>query len=185
MRLTSETLKIDIKNLKAEENLSECGLDSIMFTTITKELNEYYGLHLNPAILYEYNNLKNFSRIFITATQRKNIGSPSYAISKCIDIYCTNIKPSIIEPKSLPVIRETVNAETGGIAIIGMSGIFPGSSDLESFWENLAAQKDLITEIPTSRWDAHVGGGIKWGGFIEGIDEFDAISLISHLVKQN
>ena len=66
-------------------------------------------------------------------------------------------KPSIIESKSLPVIRETVNTETGGIAIIGMSGIFPGSSDLENFWENLAAQKDLITEIPTSRWNAQVG----------------------------
>jgi len=31
------------------------------------------------------------------------------------------------------------------IAIIGMSGLFPGSETIEQFWENLVQNKDLVT----------------------------------------
>ena len=31
------------------------------------------------------------------------------------------------------------------IAIIGMSGLFPGSSTNEQFWDNLMQEKDLIS----------------------------------------
>jgi polyketide synthase PksN len=69
------------------------------------------------------------------------------------------------------------------VAIIGMSGRFPGATDVDAFWENLKDGKDCITEIPASRWDWRTIYGdpatqanrtnIKWGGFMEGIDEFD------------
>jgi 3-oxoacyl-(acyl-carrier-protein) synthase len=66
-----------------------------------------------------------------------------------------------------------------------MCGRFPGASDLDAFWENLKSGKDSITEIPKSRWDWQAIYGdpgndgnktnIKWGGFIEGVDEFDPL----------
>ena len=34
-----------------------------------------------------------------------------------------------------------------GIAIIGMSGKFPGAPDLDTFWANVAAGKDTITRF--------------------------------------
>ena len=71
------------------------------------------------------------------------------------------------------------------IAIIGMSCRFPGSPDAVSFWENLEANKDLITEIPRERWDwkKYYGDSLeeqgktksKWGGFIEDIAAFDPL----------
>ncbi len=70
------------------------------------------------------------------------------------------------------------------IAIIGLSGRYPGARDLDGFWRNLAAGRDCITEIPQVRWDhsAHFHpdrnhkGTVysKWGGFIDDIDQFDA-----------
>ncbi|WP_438037264.1 SDR family NAD(P)-dependent oxidoreductase [Sorangium sp. So ce204] len=70
------------------------------------------------------------------------------------------------------------------VAIIGMSGIMPQSEDLEAFWRHLAEGRDLITEIPKDRWDWRAWFGdpatepnktnIKWGGFIEDVDKFDA-----------
>jgi 3-oxoacyl-(acyl-carrier-protein) synthase/acyl carrier protein len=70
------------------------------------------------------------------------------------------------------------------IAIIGMHGRFPGSPDLDTFWKNLVEEKDLITQTPKDRtpwWKiaARVVGFdekdyIQWGGYLEGIDEFDA-----------
>ena len=71
------------------------------------------------------------------------------------------------------------------IAIVGMSGIFPGARDLNEFWQNLLAGKDCITEIPKERWDWEKYYGdpakeanktnIKWGGFIDGVAEFDPL----------
>lgn len=43
--------------------------------------------------------------------------------------------------------------ETGSaIAIIGMAGQFPQSEDVAAFWENIAAGRHCICEIPAERW---------------------------------
>jgi amino acid adenylation domain-containing protein len=61
------------------------------------------------------------------------------------------------------------------IAIVGMSGRFPGARDLEQFWENLAAGKSLIQE-GEARFPRGTAGDLRqfWGGFLDGHDEFDA-----------
>ncbi|KAI0970338.1 putative polyketide synthase [Xylaria arbuscula] len=49
-----------------------------------------------------------------------------------------------------------VNETRGGsdlIAIVGMSGRFPGSNDVEEFWESLQEGKCHISEVPKSRFD--------------------------------
>lgn len=68
------------------------------------------------------------------------------------------------------------------IAVIGLSGRYPQAPDLAAFWQNLVAGRDCITEIPSDRWDwrdyyasdAPAPGRIpsKWGGFIDGVDQF-------------
>ncbi|CAM4515031.1 SDR family NAD(P)-dependent oxidoreductase [Paenibacillus xylanexedens] len=69
------------------------------------------------------------------------------------------------------------------IAIIGMSGRFPMAKDIDALWNNLLQGRDCISEIPPDRWDwrayygdpdqAHNKTNIKWGGFMEGVAEFD------------
>ncbi|EKD76877.1 MAG: beta-ketoacyl synthase, partial [uncultured bacterium] len=39
------------------------------------------------------------------------------------------------------------------IAIVALDCVFPGAPDYDSFWKNLVAGKDAITEIPLSRWN--------------------------------
>jgi len=70
------------------------------------------------------------------------------------------------------------------IAIVGVTGRFPGAPTLDQFWQNLISKKDSITEIPLERWDwrdfysekrTDAWKSVsKWGGFIEDIDKFDA-----------
>ena len=71
------------------------------------------------------------------------------------------------------------------IALVGISRRFPGGADdPETFWQLLCSGLDAITEIPTDRWDigtfyqkdnADPGKtNTRWGGFIEGIERFDA-----------
>jgi len=76
-------------------------------------------------------------------------------------------------------------ASASQIAIIGLSGRYPGSPTLEAYWENLRSGQDCISEIPLSRWDHSVyfdpdeeqegKTNSKWGGFIEGVDTFDPL----------
>jgi acyl transferase domain-containing protein len=74
------------------------------------------------------------------------------------------------------------------IAIIGMSGRYPGARSLEEYWENLKSGKDCIGELPSERWplegfyhsdpDEAVSRGksySKWGGFLSGFAEFDPL----------
>ncbi|MFG2635901.1 SDR family NAD(P)-dependent oxidoreductase [Streptomyces sp. NPDC048362] len=69
------------------------------------------------------------------------------------------------------------------IAVIGMSGRFPGAEDLDAFWENLKSGRSEITEVPAERWDPdrwyHPDRSVtdrtdsKWAALISGVDEFD------------
>lgn len=73
----------------------------------------------------------------------------------------------------VPAPRRAANAEP--IAIVGMSCLYAGSPDLESYWGNILEGRDLIDEVPADRWsveqyyrptvtaDKSIS---KWGGFI-------------------
>ncbi|MCO5176896.1 MAG: acyltransferase domain-containing protein [Thermomicrobiales bacterium] len=43
-----------------------------------------------------------------------------------------------------------------GIAIIGMSCLFPGAKDLEAYWENILNKFDAVSEPPAEAWDPGV-----------------------------
>jgi acyl transferase domain-containing protein len=73
------------------------------------------------------------------------------------------------------------------IAVIGMSGQFAESSDLDELWEHLIGKKDCISVVPADRWsldnfyvadrrDALARGMSysKWGGFIPGVAAIEA-----------
>ncbi len=38
------------------------------------------------------------------------------------------------------------------IAVVGVSALFPGSTDSRGFWNDILAGKDLITDVPSSHW---------------------------------
>jgi len=40
------------------------------------------------------------------------------------------------------------------IAVVGMAGLFPGASDLDTFWQNIVNKKDTTMEVPPGRWIA-------------------------------
>ncbi|HEY1809541.1 MAG TPA: polyketide synthase, partial [Acidobacteriaceae bacterium] len=77
------------------------------------------------------------------------------------------------------------NAATEPIAVIGMGCRLPGgASTPEAYWKLLESGTDAIQQVPEDRWDAEsfydsrldIPGkaNTKWGGFVEGIQQFDA-----------
>ncbi|MFE9496350.1 SDR family NAD(P)-dependent oxidoreductase [Streptomyces collinus] len=71
-------------------------------------------------------------------------------------------------------------AEPLDVAVVGMACMFPGAPDLATFWANVVAGHDAVTEVPVDRWDPavhHTAGATesKWGGFLPRIP-FDPLS---------
>lgn len=75
------------------------------------------------------------------------------------------------------------NEERNKIAIIGMSGRYPDAMNLDEYWENLAAGRNSIKEVPAFRWEIddyydatpYKKGKTycKWLGALDDIECFD------------
>ncbi|MGW0415021.1 SDR family NAD(P)-dependent oxidoreductase, partial [Streptomyces collinus] len=79
---------------------------------------------------------------------------------------------------------EPVGPDDDAIAVVGISGRYPMARDLDEFWANLRDGRDCVSTVPADRWDHAAiysedrrtpGRSYgKWGGFLSGVDEFDA-----------
>ncbi|MBW4477602.1 MAG: KR domain-containing protein [Tolypothrix brevis GSE-NOS-MK-07-07A] len=80
------------------------------------------------------------------------------------------------------MVSTTSNDALEGIAIIGMSGRFPGAKDISSFWQNLCDGVEAIStftdeeliEFEVSRELLNNSNYLKVGAILEDIDLFDA-----------
>lgn len=68
------------------------------------------------------------------------------------------------------------------VAIIGMACIFPGARDLGSFWQNIVAGQDAITDAPKTKHQPDVRVEVetpycKRGGFVGDFTDFDPLAF--------
>lgn len=91
--------------------------------------------------------------------------------------------PVVITDKSVEALETRHHQRPLPIAVVGLSGRYPKSKNLDELWANLIGRVDCVGEVDGTRWDAgfHVEGSsspqrvyTKAGGFLDRIDEFDA-----------
>jgi len=162
----TSTLKIKSHAISLTASLSELGFDSITFKELASHLQDYYKIELAPTLFFTHNSIQQLSQYLLEAYPQVAGESHKEKI---------NLKKA--EDNNLDI-------KDQAIAIIGMQGYFPGSDDLISFWKNIEAEKDLVTEVPMDRWDWRKNYGdakkdptktnSKWGGFLSSVDQFDA-----------
>ncbi len=179
IKLISQALKINEHTINLNRSLSEFSIDSINIVQLTTLLNETYHLSITPNSLFEYFTLAEFFNGLLDKYHE--------VLSSYYSLMPSTLKPSVVE-RVAPLPR--AGTSTAGcrkrqdpfdlqqpIAIIGISGIFPGAADLDTFWNNLMLGKNAIGEVPKDRWnweayDNHSSS--KWGGFVEEMMCFDA-----------
>ncbi len=71
------------------------------------------------------------------------------------------------------------------IAIVGMACRFPGARNLDEYWRLICEGIDATGEVPPSRWsieELYDPSGetpgkmsVKWGGFVDDVDQFDPL----------
>lgn len=179
-KIASDILKIDIGKLDENENIGSYGFDSISLKEFADKLSELFRVEITPVIFFDLSTLKDIRRFLLSGFNKEM--SELYESQPLIEAQSIIPSQKAVK-KTLNVKYKLDGAEKEPIAIIGMSGIFPGSDDMDAYWENLISEKDLITEIPLSRWDWKTYESqfkdqyekfSKWGGFINNIDVFDA-----------
>nr|WP_267919334.1 SDR family NAD(P)-dependent oxidoreductase [Paenibacillus sonchi] len=167
-------------------NLGQMGFDSISFTGLAALINKHYGVKTNPTLFYNYSTIRDFAGYLTTAYPGKmasHHGRPLPEEIRRTKAPDTSAKRAADE-RAGGGDEGSRAANAGDIAIVGMSGKLPGSATLNQFWQQIVAERDLITEIPADRWDWKQyydetnedpnKSVSKWGGFIPDVDKFDA-----------
>ncbi len=81
--------------------------------------------------------------------------------------------------------RAAAPATTDDVAIIGVSGRYPGAEDIKEFWRNLSEGRHSVRPVPADRWSPEehrralslVEGSPAplRGAFLDEVDRFDAL----------
>ncbi|MBU6398828.1 MAG: SDR family NAD(P)-dependent oxidoreductase, partial [Verrucomicrobia bacterium] len=170
--------------IDVDEGFNEMGFDSITLKQLAERLKTDWGVSIAPNLFFSYPNPRAFAEFLRqefpeAATALTGLVQPDKAPVKAL---ASQTQPALAEHPEPAAPVATSGREP--IAVVGMSGLFPGSATLGEFWRHLEAGHDLITEIPPERWDwravygnataSAVKTDSKWGGFVPGVDRFDA-----------
>ncbi|MFJ9773636.1 amino acid adenylation domain-containing protein [Kitasatospora sp. NPDC101157] len=144
--------------------LGEVGMNSVSFTELATELRKRYGIDVYPTLFYQRGTLLALAE-HLWEHHSGELTARFGAL------------PAAVAPASAAAPSPAAERpRDAGIAVIGMAGRLPGSTDLREFWQHLEAGHDLVGEIPADRWDwrDQPGSRSRWGGFAPDIDRFDA-----------
>jgi polyketide synthase PksM len=189
--LTKDLLLMMRNLLKAEEgevtgemSFGECGFDSLLLKEFSLLLNRRYQLVLTPAVFFSHDTvtrlidylLQDYGEPLMQYYDQTNTCSKIVHDGVSID----SLKKETITRSRSQVLVTSSNSE--GIAIIGLSGYFPQSKDLEIFWRKVANNEDMVSDMPVDRLnlmgiDTNISNdqiAMRWGGFIPDVTGFDA-----------
>lgn len=190
-------LKLSVNQLDPRAPLERYGIDSILSMDLTSQLEKTFG-SLPKTLFFEYQTIHELTAYFVNTytdyltdllfekqdSQRLTHGSdaPMTSISPIENSRIPNGRFIQQTREAIVLKRDELNYSSEPIAIIGLSGSYPEAKDLQAYWQNLRDGKDCIVEIPKERWNWQAfytddrtksGHYSKWGGFVEGVDEFD------------
>ncbi len=186
--LLAETLKLPADRIRVEEPLERYGIDSILVTQMTNTLETVFG-SLSKTLFFEYQTLAELADYFRNhhAARLQALlhgASPQQeTVTERAPLKPANTRAPRFQhgPRLLP--KTPARDEQDGIAVVGLAGRYPQAADLTAFWDNLAAGRNSITEVPTERWDWRhwfsedaTQTGVhrsRWGGFLDDIACFD------------
>ncbi|MFJ2027155.1 amino acid adenylation domain-containing protein [Streptomyces sp. NPDC087897] len=199
-RILAGTLKLTAEELAADKPFADYGLDSLTGVSLVQRLNESLGTDLDPSVLFENPSIRRLTRFVVdeegaviaaavpgpsavsepSAVPGRSAVSESNAVPVPSAVSGPSAVPgsgAVLQPSALPQPSATTVPSGGGrepVAVVGMSGRFPGARDTGEFWDLLATGRDAVGKV--DRWDlASLGSVCLDGGLLDGVDEFDPL----------
>lgn len=160
--LYMEPYEVDI-----DEAFIDIGMDSITGLEWIKAVNKQYGTSFTVTRVYDYPTIRDFAEMLKselgTHLDRKIEHTDSFEAAQQKPAASSHPKPAErpLQPVQHPIKKEhekkTVpvlqDRPEDAIAIVGMSGRYPGARNVREYWDNLVHARNAIRDIPTSRWD--------------------------------
>ncbi|WP_158014448.1 SDR family NAD(P)-dependent oxidoreductase [Ralstonia solanacearum] len=195
--LVASTLKIPADRMNLARPLVDYGLDSILVVRLTTAFNERFDA-IDSALFFEMPTLAALIDYFIrhredelrtllaqrAAEPDKTAAVVAQPVPAARPIQAADCTPDSNSPRATATAAFAGQDGSNRIAIVGLDGRYPGAESMTAFWRNLAGGHCAIDEIPADRWDWRryfdpekgKAGRIytRWGGFLQGIDRFDA-----------
>jgi polyketide synthase PksN len=193
--MLAELAKLGPEQVDAQERLEVYGIDSLLIMQLNHRLAGVFG-ELSKTLFFEYPTLANVAaylaaeheaacRRWTALEEQEEQGTRAAVVAA---------RGAARPERVRPARRRMADRSQGSgharepIAIVGISGRYPGADNLEAYWENLKSGKDCIGELGGDRWplegfydpsaDDAVARGrsySKWGGQLAGFAEFDPL----------
>ncbi len=145
---------LEVKGLSSKSDLNALGIESIVYQELSEFLFEKYQIDSNPSLFFGASTIEDLTDYLLGIDKTSGASLQD-------------------NPKTY--------ASRNEVAVIGMSGRFPGAENVREFWRQIADNKDLISEAPSERWDWKAFNSKndkaipKWGGFIQDVTKFDPL----------
>ena len=184
-------LQMPERDVVVSRPLSELGLDSILLNELAQRVYAQLQIRLSPTIFFEHRTIQ--AVVTYLMNEHRSVLDARFGN---VGVPVTTPTPDPVLPRSvapiapasvasvLSVPTRTAREADSRIAIIGISGVFPGCQTVSEFYEKLKAGQSMLSPVPASRWDweRYYGNplaeehktNVTHGGFIEGLDAFDA-----------
>ena len=145
----------------------DLGMDSLMAVELRNRLNRAFAdEYVVPnTVVFDYPDIARLA---------------NHLIEELDEVSTAPTPPPQVQPEPEP--QTEVQREDNGIAIVGMACRFPGAPDLSAFWHLLENGKDAVADgrRDSGSWNNLAKdlppeyAAYRRGGFVEGIDQFDA-----------
>lgn len=141
-----ELLDVSRDAVDRSSALDRYGLDSLKSAALVASLSEFLGWKVPITWIWQYPTVEDLARALVEGPQA-----------------------TVTAPSS-----ERRAAPNEPVAIVGIGCRFPGAPDPSSFWQLLVNGRDAVGPVPAARRE-YLGDSVRWGGFIDDIDQFDPL----------
>nr|WP_243146695.1 SDR family NAD(P)-dependent oxidoreductase [Scytonema sp. UIC 10036] len=171
-------IKIEQNRLNIHTTFSDYGVDSILMLDFVDKINEALGIKLNPSELFNYTTVERLTE-FIVDRYKNELS----ALKQTPEKQAVQIQENKSEIKEIREDNNKSDRDLRDIAIIGISGQFPGATNTQQFWQNLKVGIHSVDELPESRLNRQMYSPqpeagkcyCKWGGILEEQAYFDPL----------
>ncbi|MBU1082660.1 MAG: KR domain-containing protein, partial [Spirochaetes bacterium] len=164
--IAGNLLSIPREHLSNDDHFAEFGFDSILLAEFARLLSAFYQIDISPSLFFGYPDFAHLTRYFLT--RHKAMLKNFYGTTN--ESHGTAEKPNSQKPGHQSACRvQADSGQTEPIAIIGMSGRFPDSRNIDELWQILSQGTNAVGHIPPS------GTGVNSMGRVPGVAEFDPL----------
>ncbi|HEY3366492.1 MAG TPA: SDR family NAD(P)-dependent oxidoreductase [Symbiobacteriaceae bacterium] len=197
--LFTDELNISKERFDDYTAFGDYGVDSILLAELVRKIEHRIGTKVEPSALLEHPTLHQLAKYLASQTAdavpaaavaatanvvaAMEAGAPGTGATLkfagaavALQSHADKVRPTNVRG------GQVRHPRSSKVAVVGVACHFPGSPNKDEFWQSLRNGKDCTVEVPPSRWDVarlysptpQKGKSIsKWGGFIQGIEDFD------------